>query len=283
MPLGPRRGRHEGHGRDDPRRRPRPDAYRPQAARATSCSPSSPTRRPAAGSAPATWSRTTPTFRRLHRGDLRGRRFLLRVSDDLRLYLIETAQKGIAWMKLRAGRPGHGSMLAPDNAVTELARRSAGSAVTVPGPAPPDHAGVPRGCGGDRPPSTWRIRRPRSCTSARRPAGRRDHQPHRQPDQLQAGYKVNVSRAAPRPPRRPVPSRRRGRFRAARRDLGPRVSGNGYRRPGAGDDVRRRARRRMAAASRPRTRRRARPYPMSGGPTRSRSPASASAVSASPR
>jgi acetylornithine deacetylase/succinyl-diaminopimelate desuccinylase-like protein len=39
-----------------------------------------------------------------------------------RLYLIETAEKGIAWMRLRArGRPGHGSFLHEDNAVTVLA------------------------------------------------------------------------------------------------------------------------------------------------------------------
>ena len=39
-----------------------------------------------------------------------------------RLYLIEIAEKGLAWMKLTArGTAGHGSMLQPDNAVTELA------------------------------------------------------------------------------------------------------------------------------------------------------------------
>ncbi len=47
--------------------------------------------------------------------------FSLTVSDDLRLYLVETAEKGIAWMKLTAtGRAGHGSMINHDNAVTEL-------------------------------------------------------------------------------------------------------------------------------------------------------------------
>ncbi|WP_131746911.1 M20/M25/M40 family metallo-hydrolase [Frankia sp. Cppng1_Ct_nod] len=47
--------------------------------------------------------------------------FSYTVSDDLRLYLIETAQKGIAWMKLTvAGRVGHGSMTNDDNAVTAL-------------------------------------------------------------------------------------------------------------------------------------------------------------------
>jgi len=44
------------------------------------------------------------------------------INPDLRLYLIETAQKGLAWMRLNAkGRAGHGSMLNDDNAVTELA------------------------------------------------------------------------------------------------------------------------------------------------------------------
>jgi len=39
-----------------------------------------------------------------------------------RLYLLQTAEKGIAWMRLTArGTAGHGSMLRPDNAVTELA------------------------------------------------------------------------------------------------------------------------------------------------------------------
>jgi len=39
-----------------------------------------------------------------------------------RIYLIEAAEKGIAWMRLRAkGRPGHGSFLHDDNAVTILA------------------------------------------------------------------------------------------------------------------------------------------------------------------
>ena len=38
-----------------------------------------------------------------------------------RIYLIEAAEKGMAWMKLTArGRAGHGSMVNPDNAVTRL-------------------------------------------------------------------------------------------------------------------------------------------------------------------
>jgi acetylornithine deacetylase/succinyl-diaminopimelate desuccinylase-like protein len=39
-----------------------------------------------------------------------------------RLYLLQTAEKGIAWMRLTArGTAGHGSMVQPDNAVTALA------------------------------------------------------------------------------------------------------------------------------------------------------------------
>jgi acetylornithine deacetylase/succinyl-diaminopimelate desuccinylase-like protein len=45
------------------------------------------------------------------------------VNPDLRLYLIETAQKGLAWMRLHArGQAGHGSMLNSDNAVTRVAQ-----------------------------------------------------------------------------------------------------------------------------------------------------------------
>jgi acetylornithine deacetylase/succinyl-diaminopimelate desuccinylase-like protein len=48
--------------------------------------------------------------------------FSYTVNDDLRLYLVETAEKGIDWLRLHArGRPGHGSFLHDDNAVTALA------------------------------------------------------------------------------------------------------------------------------------------------------------------
>jgi len=44
------------------------------------------------------------------------------VSDDLRFYLIQTAEKGMDWLRLTArGRPGHGSLINEDNAVTALA------------------------------------------------------------------------------------------------------------------------------------------------------------------
>ena len=47
--------------------------------------------------------------------------FSYEISNDLRLYCIQTAEKGLAWMKLTvAGRAGHGSMVAHDNAVTVM-------------------------------------------------------------------------------------------------------------------------------------------------------------------
>ncbi len=48
--------------------------------------------------------------------------FSYSVSEDVRLYLIETAEKGLTWLRMQArGRPGHGSMIHDDNAVTLLA------------------------------------------------------------------------------------------------------------------------------------------------------------------
>ena len=47
--------------------------------------------------------------------------FSITVRDDLRLYPIQTAEKGIRWLRLTAsGRAGHGSMINDDNAVTSL-------------------------------------------------------------------------------------------------------------------------------------------------------------------
>ncbi len=48
--------------------------------------------------------------------------FSITVNENRRLYLIETAEKGLAWMRLTArGTAGHGSMVNNDNAITELA------------------------------------------------------------------------------------------------------------------------------------------------------------------
>jgi len=47
--------------------------------------------------------------------------FSITVRDDLRIYPIQTAEKGIRWIRLRArDRAGHGSMIHHDNAVTAL-------------------------------------------------------------------------------------------------------------------------------------------------------------------
>src|SRR5205085_12623590 len=47
--------------------------------------------------------------------------FSVPVRDGLGLYLVQTAEKGLAWMRLTAGGgPGHGSFVHDDNAVTRL-------------------------------------------------------------------------------------------------------------------------------------------------------------------
>ncbi|MER5866531.1 M20/M25/M40 family metallo-hydrolase [Kitasatospora sp. NPDC002040] len=47
--------------------------------------------------------------------------FSFTVNDQVRLYLVETAEKGMHWMRLTVeGRAGHGSMENDDNAITEL-------------------------------------------------------------------------------------------------------------------------------------------------------------------
>jgi acetylornithine deacetylase/succinyl-diaminopimelate desuccinylase-like protein len=48
--------------------------------------------------------------------------FSVSLGESARAYLIQTAEKGIGWLRLKAtGRPGHGSMVHDDNAVTRLA------------------------------------------------------------------------------------------------------------------------------------------------------------------
>ncbi|MEU0964546.1 M20/M25/M40 family metallo-hydrolase [Streptomyces sp. NPDC005917] len=47
--------------------------------------------------------------------------FSFTVNEQRRLYLIQTAEKGMHWMRLKvAGTAGHGSMIHRDNAITEL-------------------------------------------------------------------------------------------------------------------------------------------------------------------
>ena len=48
--------------------------------------------------------------------------FSYSLDENARLYLIQTAEKGIHWLRLKAAAaPGHGSMVHPDNAITKLA------------------------------------------------------------------------------------------------------------------------------------------------------------------
>ncbi len=48
--------------------------------------------------------------------------FSITVGDNVRAYLIETAEKGVMWLRLKVkGTAGHGSMLHHDNAVAKLA------------------------------------------------------------------------------------------------------------------------------------------------------------------
>ena len=49
--------------------------------------------------------------------------YSISLNEAARVYLVQTAEKGIDWLRLRAsGAPGHGSMLHHDNAVTRLAQ-----------------------------------------------------------------------------------------------------------------------------------------------------------------
>ena len=123
--------------------------------------------------------------------------FSYTVSDDLRLYLIETAEKGIDWLRLHArGRPGHGSMIHDDNAVTALREAVArvGRHRFPVVMTPTVRAFLERGrraCSASS--STRTTRRRRSPSSARSPtiigATIRNTA---NPTRLEAGYKDNV-------------------------------------------------------------------------------------------
>ena len=55
--------------------------------------------------------------------------FSVTLDDGRRLYLVQAAEKGIAWLRLRAtGTAGHGSMVQPDNAVAKVAAAVTGIA-----------------------------------------------------------------------------------------------------------------------------------------------------------
>ena len=264
------------------------------ARRATSCWRSSPTRRPAATTARTSWSSTTRTCSRAApRRSARSAASPYTVGDDLRLYLIETAEKGLDWLRLHAkGRPGHGSMIHDDNAVTALAEAVARVGrhrfpVVV---TPTVRAFLERG-----------LRRARHRAGPGRPGDRRSPSSARSPTiigatirntanptRLAAGYKDNVipGRATatidcrtPARPARELPGAAARGGRPGHRDRVHPASA------AAGDHLRRRRwSRRWRPRCGPRTRARGRCRTCSpAAPTPRRSRSSASAASASPR
>ena len=175
LPVGPRRDRHEGLRRDGARGGPRVAAHRRTCRRATSCSPSPPTRRPAATTARTSWSTSTAElFDGCTEaiGEVGG--FSYTVSDDLRLYLIETAEKGIDWLRLHATRPARPRLVRARRQRGHRAGRGGrpGRPAPVPDRGHPDRAGVP-GAG---------LRRARHRARPGRPgAGHRQARPDRRP------------------------------------------------------------------------------------------------------
>ena len=169
-----------------------------------------------------------------------------------RLYAIQTAEKGISWLRLVAnGRAGHGSMLNDDNAVTALAEAVARvGRHTFPIELSATVEEFLREiCDGARHPVLRRRHRghPRQARSAGED-DRRDRPPHRQPDhargRLQAerdpGGCVRLSRRSlPAGRRGAVPRGDRAAGRAGGRGRGraapDRVRDDLRRRPGRGD------------------------------------------------
>ena len=214
--LGPRRGRHEGLRRDAAQRRPRPAADRCGSRPRRSRCASPPTRRPAATRVPQMLVEQHPELLEGCTeavGEVGGFSATVR---GRRVYLIEAAEKGMAWMRLTArGRAGHGSMINRENAVTRSPAPSRGSAPTS-------------GRCGSRPTmrdaarGRRRARRHRGDAGERRGAGRgvrrrgaddgRGHPQHLQPDD--ARRRLQGQRDPDRGDgarRRPLPARLRGR------------------------------------------------------------------------
>ena len=133
-----------------------------------------------------------------------------------RVYLIEAAEKGMAWMRLTArGRAGHGSMINRDNAVTSLAVRGrpdrrprlAGAADAGDADAARRgrRAGGHRGDPGERRGAGRGVRR-------RRPDDGRGHPQHLQPDHAQRRLQGERDPdRGDRPRRRALPAGLRGR------------------------------------------------------------------------
>ena len=121
--VGPRRRRHEGHGRHDPHRARRHPRARASSPSATSSSRSSPTRRTAASTGSALARRQPPrAVRGRDRGDQRGRRLLDHRRRPARLPAAD-GREGAGLDPARRARPRGArlSRLIRDNAVTRLA------------------------------------------------------------------------------------------------------------------------------------------------------------------
>ena len=104
--LGPRCGRHEGLRRDDPDRRPARASARARSRRGRSRSASPPTRRRAGTRARSRSSTTTPSgSRAAPRRSARSAASRATVRGQ-RIYLIETAEKGMAWLRLTRAAAG---------------------------------------------------------------------------------------------------------------------------------------------------------------------------------
>ena len=174
--------------------------------------------------------------------------FSYTVTHDLRLYLVETAEKGIDWLRLHArGRPGHGSLVHDDNAVTALAEAvAAARPAPLPGGGHADRARVP-GAG---------LRRARHRARPGRPgAGDRQARPDRQPDRRhrsatpptrpgsRPATRTTSSPAGRRPPSTaaPCPARRRASSSSCATVIGPDIEIEHVQRAaGRRDHVRRR-------------------------------------------
>ena len=148
--------------------------------------------------------------------------FSVSVGDE-RIYAVQTAEKGLAWMRLTAtGTAGHGSMIHSDNAITALAAAVARIGQHQWPTQLPDatkaflSTGEPGPEGRVRPAGPGQHHR-----QARRDEqdDRRDHPAHREPDRPQGRIQGECDPAdSERGPRRALPARPRGRvLRATRR------------------------------------------------------------------
>src|SRR4051794_10047459 len=122
--------------------------------------------------------------------------FSVSLDDQTRLYLIQTAEKGINWLRLKAkGAPGHGSMGHRDNSGTRLA--AAGTPI-----------GAPEG-------ALVITRTPRAPGEGPPPPPRRGGHPHRRPRVAAGHHRHRAGHGEGTRRRHRARSRSRGRRRVA--------------------------------------------------------------------